>query len=281
MQSTRSARSLLDIVISLVENGDVVRDTPFVLRLPANYYTGRYYTRTNILRLIEAALVKGYSSHYWLTYKQARALGGFVRKGEHGTHIPFYAEVDNPDANEVKRVLRYYTVFNIEQCDGLPQPVPRNNLTLIEAGEAIYEQMPNPPPLRHMASVAPCWFQSADGIVMPPIDGYNDVEMYYQGLYHELIHSTAHPSRLNRDNHDYNREELVAEVGSLFLMAFAGLLTGKVLRAHAGYLKAYLDHMKQNPKLLYEVAVEAGAAAEYIISRTNEFVRETAVEAEI
>ena len=188
-----------------------------------------------------------YSSPFWLTFKQAQELKGTVRKGEKGTPIVFYKQLpddakdDDESTEEDERapfVLCHYTVFNVEQCDGLTlpeieQPTTAPEIDEDETCEAIVTGWENRPAL-HLTSATECrayYRPSTDSVHMPARSRFVDAPHYYSTLFHELVHSTGHESRLNRTFGDhfgdelYSKEELVAEMGAAFLCAIAELPT--------------------------------------------------------
>ena len=175
---------------------------------PRNFYTGKPYRGINILLLWSSE----YSSPFWLTFKQAQTLKGSVRKGEHGTPIVFYkqlpehAKKDEKAPGEDERVpfvLCHYTVFNVEQCDGLTlpeisQPAIAPEVDEDELCESIVTGWENRPalyltsPTEYRAYYRP----STDSVHMPARSRFVDAPHYYSTLFHELVHSTGHESRL-------------------------------------------------------------------------------------
>ncbi len=210
------------------------------LRFPRNFRTGKPYRGINVFLLWSSP----YNSLLWLTFKQAQELKGTVRKGEKGTQIVFYKQLrDRKKEDESTReaddrtpfVLCCYTVFNVEQCDGLTlpqiieQPTTAPEIDADETCEAIVTGWENRPTL-HLTSATECrayYRPSTDSVQMPIRSRFVDAPHYYSTLFHELIHSTGHENRLNRTFGDhfgddlYSKEELVAEMGAAFLCAIA------------------------------------------------------------
>jgi antirestriction protein ArdC len=147
-------------------------------------------------------------------------------------------------------MLRYYRVFNTEQTEGLEKHLPEEqHFTPIEAAARIIEAMPQCPPIQHEEPRA-YYAPMADYVNLPRPETFDTPENYYAVAFHELMHSTGHESRLNRAgvagsqlaafrSADYSRGELVAELGSLFLCAEAGIES--TLDNSAAYLKGWLD----------------------------------------
>lgn len=228
-----------------------------------------------------------YSSPIFLTFKQARALGGTVRKGEQGFPVLFWkmlevTEENAADAESVGRRIpfaRYYTVFNVEQCEGLDlaQPeaptMPAEFDPIVEA-EAIWAGMPAQPSLAHGGDRA-CYIPALDSIRMPPRHAFGAAEGYYETLFHEMGHSTGHASRLNRKEivtgsyfgaRDYSLEELVAELCAAFLCAEVGI-DQAVLENQAAYIQGWMEKLKAEPQAFIVAAARAQKAADYILRR--------------
>jgi antirestriction protein ArdC len=234
-----------------------------------------------------------FGSPYWLTFNQAKDLGGTVKKGEHGWPVVFYKEFkaeDDPgiqdgETNTKDRahyMLRYYTVFNLSQCE-LPakvmdaiakhQPVKVES-DPIASCEEIVTGWTQHPPIEHGKDGA--WYSpSKDVIGMPDVDTFTSRPEYYSTLFHELAHSTGHASRLDRfekeHNHtfgsaDYSREELVAEITAAFLCGKAGIETS-TLENSSAYCKAWITRLKGDSKLIVNSAGKAQKASDYILGK--------------
>jgi len=225
----------------------------------------------------------GYVSPCWLTLNQVNGLGGRVRRGEHACPVVFWKffdeEADTPDSPEEHKryaLLRYYSVFNTEQCEGLPKdklPVITTNAAFcrLDEAERLVQEMPDRPEIRHdsrRASYSP----QRDLIRMPPRACFHNGAGYYEALFHECVHSTGHEKRLNRKgltDHQvfgsdaYSQEELVAEMGSAFLCGHCGILT-KTEGNSAAYLKHWLEKLQADPSLLVRAGSQAQKAYDYI-----------------
>lgn len=219
----------------------------------------------------------GFASPYWLSFKQAQERGGHVRKGEKGMPVVFWKQYEREGENGEKRrvpVLRYYTVFNVAQIDGLRMEFPEPEIKAhrpIEEAEAIVAHMPNRPTIIH--GEARAYFRPALDVVNMPAPGLFDMpEEYYGTLFHELTHSTGHESRLNRrpsteprsfGDPAYAREELVAEMGAAFLCAACGIERA-TLENSAAYIASWLKALRNDPKAVVIAAAQAQRAADYI-----------------
>jgi len=251
--------------------GDAVRP------LRAN---GQPYRGINVLMLWGAAADHGYACPVWMTFKQALELGGCVRKGEHGSLVVYASTFTRTETNdntgeEAERnipFLKGYTVFNVEQIDGLPErflaPAPAlpAGLERIERAEAFAAA--TGAVIRHGGNRA-FFSPSGDFVQMPPLQAFRDAESYYAVLAHELTHWTGHESRLARafgkrfGDKAYAFEELVAELGSAFLAADLAL-TPEPRPDHAGYLANWLDVLKADKRAIFTAASHAQRAADFL-----------------
>lgn len=242
---------------------------------PRNLVSGKEYRGVNVLLLS----CMGYTSPYWLTFKQALAAKGNVRKGEKGTPVIFWKIYDDRDEPGKRRfVLRYYTVFNAEQCDGLTLPAanetPAPPVEPIAACESIVAGYKGAPPIKHGGGQA-CYSPSADEIRMPERDTFDGAAEYYSTLFHEMTHSTGSSKRLARDgitdpirfgSHKYAKEELVAECGAAFLCGMAGI-EAATLENSAAYIANWSKKLKSEPRWIVEAAGQAQKAADLILGK--------------
>jgi antirestriction protein ArdC len=242
--------------------------------VPMNAISERPYSGINVL-LFWMAQDKGYSKPRYLTFKQAKETGGTVRAGEHGTRVYFYKQltVTDKDGGEDKTIpmLREYTVFNVDQCDGLPDRVangedfkPRNQ----DDREAMADDFikTTGADFREGAGT-PYYVPSKDFISMPAFQSFTSRPAFYATAFHELTHWTGAKARLDRDlsgrfgQHAYALEELVAEIGAAFLCAEFGF---DVVSRSAAYLDSWLKAIKDNPRAIFTAASKASKAAEYL-----------------
>jgi antirestriction protein ArdC len=237
------------------------------------------------MNVVLLALGSPYASPWWLTYKQAADRGGHVKQGEKASLVTFWklgehqpAE-DRAEGQGSRRVpiLRYYHVFNAEQCEGIQTPEPDfkpNEHERISWCEQILAGMPLRPEIlrdRRQAFYSP----TLDHVGMPDLSQFETAESYYATLFHELVHSTGHISRLNRatlsaspapfGSPDYSKEELVAEFGAAFLCGHAGIFP-RVAENSAAYIDGWLRVLKQDKRLLPIAASQAQRAADYILN---------------
>ncbi len=265
-------------IVKQLESGVAPWRKPWRTEMPANLVSRKEYRGINIFLLA----VQGYGSRYWITYRQAQALGGTVSKGQHGSKVVFWKideyRKENSETGETENrksiLLRYYTVFNLEQCEGIKSPEPVPAIHPIDQCERIVEQMPNRPKLEQDSRA--CYRPSTDTVGMPARSGFHSAEEYYSTFFHELTHSTGHPSRAGREgitNHnpfgseDYSKEELVAEMGAAMLCGVAGIAS-RTLDNSASYLQSWINRLRSDSRLIVSAASQAQKAADYILSRT-------------
>lgn len=261
-----------------------------VAALPCNASSGRSYSGINILILWHALFEHGYRVQRWLTFKQAQALGGTVRKGERGT-IVCYADRFTPKGKDTSQVegerpgggapeaedhrqiafLKRFTVFNIDQCDGLPNELYAQHAAALSERETIPQAealiAATGADIRTGAPHA-CYIPSQDRIEVPLQQAYPEQINWYRTVLHELGHWTAHPTRLDRDQSggfrsaSYAREELVAELCSAFTCAALGIVP--TVR-HADYIGAWLEVLRADNRAIFRAASHASKAADLLL----------------
>lgn len=245
---------------------------------PTSLSTGKPYRGVNVFTLGATEVLRNYSSSHWTTYRQAQERGGQVRKGEASTPVVFWKAItkrnDDGEVTEKFGFLRYFAVFNVEQCDGIElppaEPLEPVSFTPIEAAEAIADHMPRRPTVKHGGDRA-YYSPGLDYVQMPERHAFETPAHYYGTLFHELAHSTGHASRLNREltglapfgSEDYSKEELVAEMSAAYLCGAAGI--DPLIEHHAGYIASWLRALKNDRKMLVSAAGKAQRAAGYII----------------
>lgn len=269
-------------VVKALESGDVPWRKPWHATEdgPRNI-AGRPYRGVNVFLL----LASGYTSPYWLTFKQAGERGGRIRKGEHGSIVVFWkthqVKETGDDGKPVTKtvpILRYYRVWNLDQVEGINPPrgeddedKPEQHFDPIEAAEKVIANYGNAPEIRHGGNRA-FYRPDADVITLPPRESFVTPDEYYSTAFHEMTHSTAHASRLNRKigtrfgSHDYGREELVAEMGSAFLCGETGILPATIENS-AAYLRSWIRAIKEDTRAVVVAAGQAQRAADHILSR--------------
>lgn len=245
-------------------------------------HNGTPYRGMNILLLWGEALLKGFISPIWMTYNQAQELGGYVRKGAQGSLVVYANKMVKTEKDEkgedLEReipFLKGYTVFNVEQIDGLPQNYraqPAEPLPLSERIEQADDFLVQTQANIHIGGNQAFYSATRDIVQLPPFEAFKDKEGFYATALHELAHWTKHKSRLDRDfgrqkfgDCGYAREELVAELAAAFLCADLGI-TPEVRDDHAAYIGSWLTVLKEDRRAIFGAAAHAQRAADYLQS---------------
>lgn len=275
-------KQVTDKILAQLENGTA----PWVKPWSAQAFKGgafahnavskRQYSSVNVVLLWMARDENGYSANRWLTFKQAKEAGGTVRKGEKGTMVVFVSHMEREDekTGETVRIpfLKRYTVFNVEQCDGLAERVTGESLPMpVNKGERaeLADQFID-------ATGADFTEQGGDrayyspsnyAVRMPRFEQFRSTDHFYATAFHELSHWTGHKTRLNRDfsgrfgSRSYAAEELVAELSAAFLCAEFGF-DGDL--RHAAYIKSWISLLKDDSRAFITAASKAQQAADHL-----------------
>ncbi len=271
-------QEITDKIIEALENGVKPWVCPWdktisESAMPVNFSTGNAYRGANIMLLWIDAQLKGYESNQWLTFKQAKDLGGNVRKGEKGSTVIKYKVVEKEDKEtgetDVYPMLKGFTVFNAEQIEGIEFPKPviedKPEFERLESADQFIAH--SGASILHQG-VKAFFTPLGDQIVMPEPQRFKTQSDYYATLLHELTHWTGHASRLNRKfgttkgNKDYAFEELVAELGAAFLCAELGI-KGEV--QHESYIANWLQKLRNDKRFIFKAASQASKAFEYLV----------------
>ena len=298
-------RKVADQLIDQIERGTAPWTQawqPGEKALPRNVATGKAYRGGNSVWLASVAEMRGYQDERWGTYKQVEGMGGQVRRGQRGSSILFWQWETRKLARDgagrpvldqegkpvyetvpLDRPRSYpYTVFNAEQCNGLPRREPVAGAQAwdpIEEAERVLKQ--SGATIEHVRQDRVYYDLGRDLIVMPDKEQFPNGPTYYQSALHELGHWTGHPERLNRetlvrgirDGHsspDYAREELRAEISSM--------ITGDRLRLghdpsrHAAYVGFWIQRLKDDPREIYRASQDAQVMSDYLLDRAREKV---------
>ncbi|MDM0022656.1 ArdC family protein [Variovorax saccharolyticus] len=297
-------QSITDRIIAMLEKGGNVfrqRWTRAASRgVPRNGKTGAPYHGANVLLLWDAAIERGYASNVWLTYKQAAGLGAQVRRRERAVLCAHFERmsgqaspgVTGESLDDSERLAsegrtsargessflrcRPFWLFNVAQMDGLPiDPAAET------ASRAWTDRSPIEGAMRFIGGCGAtiqhgferaAYAPHADRILMPDIDRFTSPEAYCATALHELVHWTGHPDRLARafgkrfGDAAYAFEELVAELGSAFVLGHIGLVDATI-EGHAAYLDAWLQVLRNDRTAIFTAARLAGEAYELILSR--------------
>jgi antirestriction protein ArdC len=247
--------------------------------------SGREYRGINVFMLA----CREYSSPYWLTFKQTADKGGHIIKGSKSTPVVFWKWIDRKGgdgadaesgSNGRVPLLRYYSVFNLEQTEGIKEPEPAetsNDHQLLPLPEQVTMGMPLRPEVRFGGNKA-YYSPALDYVQLPHLSSFETPEEYYCCLYHELSHATGHASRVGRKgilepsyfgSHEYSKEELVAEMSAAFLCGHTGI-ENVTIENSAAYIAGWLKALKNDKSLLIHAAAQAQKAADYILNKGGE-----------
>lgn len=245
-------------------------------------HNGTPYSGINILMLWGAAVEGGYNSPCWMTFRQAKEYGANVRKGERGNLVVYANTItkteEQDDGSETERKIPFmkgYSVFNVEQIEGLPERFYAEPEPVIDPAERIGHAdaffAASGADIRHGGNRA-YYSGGSDRVQMPPFEAFRSPEAYYATLAHELTHWTKHPKRLDREfgrkkwgDEGYAREELVAELGAAFLCADLELMPEPGVD-HAAYIQSWLKVLKNDKRAIFSAAAHAQRAADYLHS---------------
>ncbi len=271
-------------MIAELEKGRIPWQKPWTdgTELAISHATGKPYSLLNQILL-------GFRPGEYLTFRQCGEEGGHVRRGEKAAMIVFSKWIDKrggtvtilPDGSEQREqipILKYYSVFHIDQCEGIAprfsRPVEHPASPDAQAEGLIHGYvarsgltfltLPG-----HRAFYRP----KDDTVVVPEISQFTSTAEYYSTAFHELTHSTGHPSRLNRpmtgftlnSRETYGKEELIAEMGAAFLVALTGLETPDSFRNSAAYLQGWLKALRDDKRLIVSAGGAAQKAVELIL----------------
>ncbi len=285
-------QQVTDLIIAHLENGVVPWRCPWNRETgkPRNFHSGKAYRGVNSILLG----CRFAASPWWMTYRQAQARGGHVRKGEHGSLVVKFGtfeskktpeshdERGSQTARKKRGYLRSFVVFNATQIDGIAFPANPSATALpedqrIHAAEAIVAKMPQRPVIHEGRGSRAVYRPGKDEVDMPAFACFESAEACHLTLFHELAHATGHSSRLNRSTlvkHDefggpvYSQEELVAEMAAAFVGMEAGIVRDRHEQS-AAYLNSWLAVLKakDHRRWIVQAASQAAHAADFILGR--------------
>ena len=277
MNSNAIYSLITDRIISAIEAGGIAPwRKPWVTsasNAPRNPITGKLYRGINVF-LLGAC---GFEDPRWMTFNQAKAKGGMVRKGQKGCPVVFWKwiEIETENGKEEIPYLRYYTVFNVSQIDGLKLPKFEREVRTVgetlDAADTIIRNYIDGPEVVHGGNVA-SYSPRLDRIAMPRQEDFESYAAYASTIFHEMSHSVGHASRLNRPgiadfdgfgSQKYAKEELIAELGAAFLCGHAGI---ENLDQSAAYVDNWLHALKNDKKLIVQAAAAAQKSADWVMN---------------
>jgi antirestriction protein ArdC len=250
---------------------------PITRPLRAN---GQPYRGINVLSLWESALSQKFTVPIWMTFKQAKELQADIKKGSKGTSVVYADRITKMETGEDGQetehripFLKGYTVFNVEQIEGLPPHYyapavsPGNPVQRMEVADRFFTQ--TEADIQHGGDHA-YYSPSSDHVQMPPLAAFRDAESYYSTLAHEITHWTKATPRLDRDfgrktfgDEGYAREELVAEIGAAFLCCDLSI-TPEPREDHAAYLSHWLQVLRADKRAIFRAAAHAQRAVDFL-----------------
>jgi len=270
-------------ILKKMEQGVIPWRKTWATGLPKSLTTGKEYRGMNIVLLGLA----GFNSRYWVTFREAQRLGGYVRKGEKATPVYFWhwrtsEEMAKLREKTGKENLAPCTsfisfAFNLDQVEGIERPsddisdISQHTVNRIDLAENVLEVMPDRPEIVHAHAADPCYNRKTDRITLPHLSQFESGAEYYATLFHELVHSTGHAKRLNRFAESegdrverYSFEELVAEFGASFLRGFTGIEDPTGEELSASYIEGWATVFRKDNRILMRAATAAQKAADYI-----------------
>lgn len=261
---------VFDAIIEKMEKGIIPWKKKWSEFRPCNGLSNRKYHGINFFLLSMAE----YEDPRWMTFKQVTEMGGQVRKGEKAKQIVFWTILRKEEEGKSFPLLKYFSVFNAMQCDGLKlKPLVKE---VLPTAEELISRLQNLPQIKHGFSQA-SYNPRTDVISMPNRSQFTDISEYYSTFFHEIIHSTGAKDRLDRkgvtnfdtfDTTQYSEEELIAEWGSAILCSMAGI--DNTMDNTAAYLQGWMRVFKEKPEMLVYAASRAQKAVDYLLGVTSE-----------
>jgi len=282
-------KELTSMLIEEMKQGEVPWKKPWFSKLPTNYKTKKVYRGINVINLLYAAKKMDFESHYWLTEIQAQDLGGRIKEDQKNKpHSVIKAKWESRSWRDSEGIehttcwlmIKTSTVFNIEQATGLKTNLTHNNYNLFDYDDkamSLITKYKNPPQINYEPESS--YYRPYEDLIgIPEKDQFYCNEEYYSTLFHELIHSTGHRKRLNRESfrrkiiygdETYAREELVAEIGAAFLAGYCGFFS-QTKKNTAAYLSSWLQGLENDNTILFRSASNAQQAVDFILGELKE-----------
>ncbi len=295
------AEQVTNEIIVQLEQGQVLWQKPWSLYgLPQNYASGRPYEGFNAFYLNHVTEKGHYTAPYFITFRQAQEMGGRIRKGQKGTPIVYWKLYEPKEQDQTadqastgierpgrKFVPFLWTVFNIDQVEGvdfhLPAVPERSGQQVIEACQQVMDSFPSPRPRMLHGGTQAYYAPATDIVQVPELRCFISPEAYHATLFHELIHATGHPARLDRFSKEekasrfgdeaYSKEELIAEMGASFLCAFTGIKEA-VFQNSVAYLQGWISRLREDKTMILYAGTRAFKAASYILNLKAETDKE-------
>ncbi len=292
MAKTPPYDAITNQILDLLDEGVVPWQRPWDLLATQRSVHGHVYRGINLAMTGMVAEANGYTDPRWITFNQAKKLGGAVRKGERSTILLLWKDrrpKATDDEDETSSKPRFYCttyrVFNIGQCDGLDlpaleEPEPREISPITACEQLVDAYLTNGGPSYHEGGNRAYYRPADDWLQLPKPEQFHSAEHRYSTLFHECVHSTGHTDRLAREAitslgsrnsgdglDSYAGEELVAELGAAFLAGHVGIDSDtQLLEASASYIAAWRERMKADPSLIVQAAGRAHKAVDHILA---------------
>lgn len=280
-QSRNVYKLVTDRIIAQLAQGTIPWRKPWKdAGHPQNLISKRPYRGINIWLL--ASL--GYAQNLFLTYNQLKQVGGSVKEGAKGHLAIFWKVVTKEDAPEAggatatkrKALLRYYWVYNVEQCEGIEhlvdEAIGSTNAVMLDC-EKVYDEMPNKPKLQFKEPDA-YYHPGKDYVNMPKLKTFESSAAYYATLFHELVHSTGHASRCDRKEVQlmtpfgsdvYSTEEIIAELGTCYLTSLTGIAP-ITFENNAAYIHGWIERLQNDPSVIVYASTQAQRAVDFMLN---------------
>ena len=271
-------QEVTDRIVAQLEQGVIPWHKPWIISGKAcaiSRSTGKPYSLLN-------QMILGRPGEY-ATFSQIQKEGSKIRKGEKAQMVVFwkFIEQEDEETHEKKQVpfLRYFSVFHIDQCEGLKpkhvQDLPATVRPDEKAENIITDYLQRSGvKLIHQEGDRAYYRPSADTVTLPLLAQFKELAEYYSTAFHELTHSTGHASRLNRltklacfGSEEYSKEELVAEIGAAALVNHVGLETPDSFRNSAAYVQSWLKALQDDKRLIVSASGRAEKAVNLILNQ--------------
>jgi len=284
MLNKKIAKKITKIFIEALKQDRIPWRRPWTYKKFQNFETKREYKGINAFLLS----CFNFKTPYFLTFNQIKKLGGHLKKGSKSVPIVFWTVKEKEikkinqetEEEEIKKItypiLRYYNVFNLEYVDGIKYELEKNkNIDSIKEAENIINNFKNKPEIINTYSQRAYYLPLKDKIVLPFKTQFKNIHSYYSTLFHELIHSTGHEKRLNRDSlinfnsfgtKNYSKEELVAEIGASFLRAHCNINIEQTIENSKAYIQSWIEVLNNNPYWILQASNKAQKAVDYIFN---------------
>ena len=262
-------------IIDQLEQGCIPWAKPWIASGNAiSRATGKPYSLLN-------QMILGKPGEY-VTFKQCQQEGGQVRKGEKASMVVFwkFIEQEDEETHEKKQVplLRYFSVFHLDQCEGLKPKLTQQLKQTAQpdkvADEIIADYLKRSGvKLIHQEGDRAFYRPSNDSVTLPLITQFKNTAEYYSTAFHEISHSTGHHGRLDRlsktaffGSEAYSKEELIAELGASALVSHCGLETSSSFRNNAAYIQSWLQALRNDKRMIVSASSKAEKAVGLILN---------------